>query len=143
MKCEKLRKTARSPMNSHIEYHTDREPIIYQNAAFGLALGESVTRVAEKTGLSRRTIQHKLQEEAFVDNVRYWQDLYTQTLTDFLTTDLRRSIRNALVKSVSKGEALGSHPNRVAFTSHTAAPKEADELEGLAKKAEMRQKMLK
>jgi hypothetical protein len=93
-------------MNSHIEYYTDREPIIYQNAAFGLALGESVTRVAEKTGLSRRTIQLKLREEAFVDNVRYWQDLYTQTLTDFLTTDLRKSIRNALVKSVSKGEAL-------------------------------------
>jgi len=132
----------RSTLNSHIEQHTDREPIHLQNVAFGLALGESVTRVAENTGLSRRTLQNKLQDEHFVNQVRYWQDLYAQTLTEFLTTDLRRSIKRGLFKSVSKGEGLANHTDKAPFMRHTAAPKEADELESLAKKAEMRQKML-
>lgn len=129
-------------MKSPIVHHTEKQPIVLQNAAFGLALGESVTRVAEKTGLSRRTINYCLEDEQFVNQIRYFQDLYTQTLADFLSTDLRRSIKNALVKSVSKGEALGSHPNKVTLTSHTAAPKEAEELDKLAKQAETREKML-
>jgi hypothetical protein len=114
-----------------------------QSAAFGVALGESVTRVSKKTGLSRRTLVYKLHDEDFVDAIRYWQDLYTQTLTDFLTSDLRRSIKNTLFKSVSKGEALATHTNRVALTDHSALPEDADDLESLAGQAKIQHKMLK
>lgn len=129
-------------MRPPIVHHTEKQPIVLQNAAFGLALGESVTRVAEKTGLSRRTINYCLEDEQFVNSIRYWQDLYSQTLADFLSTDLRRSIKNALLKSVSKGEALGSHPNKVTLTTHTAAPNGAEELDKLAKQAETREKIM-
>jgi len=116
--------------------------ITYQNAAFGLALGLSIEQVAKNIGVSRRTLDYKVREPEFRREVHYWRDLYRQTLIDLLSNDLRRSIKQALVSSVSKGEALASHPNKAPVVEHRASPKDADEMEGLAKKAEMRQKIM-
>jgi len=91
-----------------MEDHT-LNSIKFQNAAFGLALGLSIEQVAKNIGVSRRTIDKKVNNPEFMREVHYWQDLYRQTLIDYLTTDVRRSIRQALVASVSKGEALATH----------------------------------
>jgi len=116
--------------------------IKFQNAAFGLALGLSIGQVAKNIGVSRRTIDYKVNDPEFMREVHFWQDLYRQTLVDLLTTDLRRSIKQALVASVSKGEALASHPNKAPLVKEHTPPETTDELDGLAKKAEMRQKMM-
>lgn len=128
-------------MGKTISHYTEKQPIVLQNVAFGLALGESANRVAFKCGVSRRQIQYLLEDEQFLDYIRYWQELYKNTLVDALTTDVRRSIRNALVQSVSKNEALVSHPNKVTFTEHTKPPASSEELNEMAQKAETRQKM--
>jgi len=128
-------------MGKTIAHHTEKQPIVLQNAAFGLALGESASAVAFKCGISRRQMTYLLEDEQFVEQIRYWQELYTSTLADALSTDVRRSIRNALVQSVSKNEALVSHPNKVTFTEHTKPPETSEEMNEVAQKAETRQKM--
>ena len=141
MVCKILQNLAKSLKFPSME---DQElpPITYQNAAFGLALGLSIEQTAKNIGVSRRTLDYKVREPEFRREVHYWRDLYRQTLIDLLSNDLRRSIKQALVASVSKGEGLASHAHKASAVRQRATPNSTDEAEELAQKAEVRQKML-